>query len=372
MPSPRAAPAALLAAALLAPACASAAAAADAGGKAPAQAGGSSATSGRRASTDVPLPPPPVLRPAPRGGTGAGAPPASGPSAPAPAPDLPPDFRPRAADSKPARRALRLAVPDFRVQGDLPARQLALVEQALLAELRKLDGVSAIGMGEIREMLSFEYHRRMLGCQADEACLAEISGALGTDEMLNASIVVEGQSATFALKRINMRAAKVTGADQRRLVRANGEELLGAVGPAVQTLFPDRELKPGRTRGVDKEVALRLNPPPLPRWTFYATAGAAAAAVAAGATFGYLANDSRHQYASLANRSLTEPVSGSQLRSLQSTTSQRARTANLFLVAGGALAVAAGVEAFFTDWHGYRAAVEVGPQSAGVGVGGTF
>jgi hypothetical protein len=303
--------------------------------------------------TDVPLPPPPILKGAP-------------------AAPLPPDFRPRAAtDAKPAR-ALRLAVPDFRVQGDLPQRQLVLVEQALLTEVRKLEGVSAIGMGEIREMLSFEFHRRMLGCQADEACLAEISGALGTDEMLNAAVVVESKTATLDLKRINMRAAKVTAADQRRLTRANGEELLGAIGPAVQHLFPDRPLRPGRTRGVDKEVALRLNPPPLPRWPFFATAGAAAAALAAAGTFGYLANDSRSQYRSLAQRSLTEPVSGNQLQSLQTTTSQRARTANLLLLTGGVLGLAAGVEAFFTDWHGYRAAVEVGPESAAVGVGGRF
>jgi hypothetical protein len=33
---------------------------------------------------------------------------------------------------------------------------------------------------------------------------------------------------------------------------------------------------------------------------------------------------------------------------------------------GGALAVAAIVEAFFTDWHGYRTAV--GPDGAAVGI----
>lgn len=366
MPSPRAARAAWLAAALLAaPAASRGAAASAAEGSASAPPQDASGPAKRRVIKDVPLPPPPILRPAPH------AAPTSAPGA-APTPSLPPDFRPRAADARPPGRALRIAVPDFRVQGDLPPRQLALVEQALLTEIRKLEGVSVIGMGEIREMLSFEYHRRMLGCQADEACLAEISGALGTDEMLNAAVVVDGQSATFDLKRVNMRAAKVTAADQRRLARANGEELLGAIGPAVQNLFPDRSLKAGRTRGVDKEVALRLNPPPLPRWPFFATAGAAAAALAAGATFGYLANDSRHQYSTLANRSLTEPVSGNQLRDLQSTASQRARTANLLFVAGGVLGLAAGVEAFFTDWHGYRAAVEVGPQSAAVAVGGRF
>jgi hypothetical protein len=59
-----------------------------------------------------------------------------------------------------------------------------VLESSLLPEVRKLEGVSAIGMGEIREMLSVEYQRQMMGCQADEACLAEICGALGTDELV--------------------------------------------------------------------------------------------------------------------------------------------------------------------------------------------
>jgi hypothetical protein len=259
-----------------------------------------------------------------------------------------------------------------KVQGELAPRQLALFEGALLAEIRKLDGVSAIGMGEIREMLSFEYQRQMLGCAADESCLAEIGGALGTDEMLHVSVIVVDRTATLTLKRIDMRSARVAGSDQRRLARANGEELLGAVGPAVQALFPDRALRAGRTRGVDREVALRLNPPPLPRWVFFATAGAAAAAAAAGAGYGFMASDARDQYRTLSQRALSETVSGPQLRELEQTASDRARMSTALFVLAGGLGVAAGVEAFFTDWHGYRTSVQVAPGAATVQVGGRF
>lgn len=272
-----------------------------------------------------------------------------------------------------ARPALRLALPDVKTSGDVSPRQVALLETALLAELRKLEGTSVIGMNEIRQMLSFEYQRQMMGCQADGQCLAEIAGALGVDEMVHATVIVAGKTSTFSLHRISMRQARVVGSHTRRLDRAGGEELLGDVGPAVQEVFPDRPLRAGAVRGVDPSVALRLNPPPLPRWPFFATAGAAALAAAGGAVAGLMSADAQSQWRRLANRAATEPVSGAQLADLESTARSRARTANVLFVAAGTLAVAAGVEAFFTDWHGYRAQVDVGPAgSAGVQVGGRF
>ena len=297
-------------------------------------------------------------------------------TAPAPAPakpnlDVPLPPPPTLTAPKP-KAALRLALPDPKITGELPARQVALLESSLLAEVRKLEGVSAIGMAEIREMLSFEYQRQMLGCAADEACLAEIGGALGTDEMLHASVIVDGQTAAFTLRRINMRTARITGTYTKRLTRANGEELLGVVGPAVQEVFPDRKLRAGMTRGVDKAVALRLNPPPLPKWPFYVTAGAAVAAAAGGGVMGVLSKDAQKQWNDLAQQSLTSPVPGSQLKSLEQSAQSRASTANVFFFAAGGLAVAAGVEAFFTDWHGYGAAVTTGPAGTSVQVGGKF
>jgi hypothetical protein len=326
-------------------------------------------------ANDVPLPPPPVLKPSAKD-VPLPPPPVPKPTAKDVPLPPPPVLKPSARDLPPTPgstvKAMRVAVPDTKVSGELPPRQLVLVEGALLSELRKLENLSAIGMGEIREMLSIEYQRQMLGCSADEACLAEIGGALGTDEMLASSIVVDGKTATFTLKRINMRGARVTGSDTRRLTRANGEELLGAIGPMTQAVYPDRALRPGRTRGVAKEVALRLNPPPLPRWPFFATAAAAVVAGAAGAGYAYLASDARRQYQALAQRSLTEPVAGAQLRDLQQSVSSRSSTANLLFVTAGGLAVAAGVEAFFTDWHGYRTSLDAAPGQATLKVGGTF
>jgi hypothetical protein len=294
----------------------------------------------------------------------AGPPPVT---APAPLSARPPPAAPGSRPGVP--RALRLAVPEAKVLGEVPRRQVAVLEQALLAEIRKLEAVSAIGVSEIKEMLAFEYQRQMLGCQADEACLAEIAGALGVDEMISVQLTASEASLALSVKRIDMRGTRVSGESQQRLKRTSGgEELLGAVGPAVAALFPDRLLRPGLTRGVAREVALRLNPPPLPRWVFAVTAGAAVAAAAAGATFGLMANDSTTQYNDLLRRSTAEQVPGGQLVALQDQASSRRGTAGVLLAAGAGLAVAAGVEAFFTDWHGYRGAVTVSPAGAAVNV----
>ena len=88
-----------------------------------------------------------------------------------------------------------------------------------------------------------------------------------------------GDTSTFSVSRIDMRTTKVIANVQKRLARRrSGEEVLGAVGEAVAALYKDRPLRAGEQRGVAPEVARWLNPPPLPRWVFFTTAGAAAVA----------------------------------------------------------------------------------------------
>ena len=171
-----------------------------------------------------------------------------------------------------------------------------------------------------------------------------------------------------------MKRARVVQTVSRRFEKRDGEELLNVVGPFIEGLWPDRALKPGTTRGLDKSVVARLNPPPLPRWAFFGTAGAAAAALVAGGVTAYLAKDAQNAFNDMAARSATEPVSGADLQALEKKANNRAALANTFFIVGGGLAVAAGVEAFFTDWHDDRNALRVapvvGPGTAGVGVSG--
>jgi hypothetical protein len=178
-------------------------------------------------------------------------------------------------------------------------------------------------------------------------------------------LTVEGGLSTLTVTRVEMRTTRAVASVQKRLNRRRaGEEVLGALGEVVAGLFKDRPLRAGETRGVAPEMARWLNPPPLPTWVFYSTVGASAVFAAGGVAYGMSSNATRASYNSLAQSSGV--VSGSELNGLrQQALDQSNRAALLFGVAG-TLALAAGVEAFFTDWHNDRAAVRVTPSGAAV------
>lgn len=266
---------------------------------------------------------------------------------------------PEAAPAPPARASapvpptvlapIRVAVYELTAGQGIEARTSRIVTEALLSEVRKLERVSAISMKEIQEMLSFEQQRQLLGC-GDDACLTEIAGALGVDELVSGSLGELGDSHLINIKRLDMKAAQVRGAIARRMLKADGEEFLSAVGPAVEELFKEYPLREGRKRGVSQELARRLNPPPLPRWVFIATASSAAAAVAAGSFFALSFIDAQEQYNTARDRSLREPVPAAELSDLGARASDRASYANIAFAVAGSLALAAGLEAFFTNW----------------------
>ena len=141
-----------------------------------------------------------------------------------------------------------------------------IVDESLLAELRKLTRTSVIGMAEVRQMLDFEATRQTMGCEDDKSCLAELADSLGVDVLVAGGLTRVGTESVIVVRRIEQQTASVAGTFTRRLVAENGEELLAAIGPAVEHLFSEVPLRAGQTHGVDPKLALRLNPPPLPAW----------------------------------------------------------------------------------------------------------
>ncbi len=250
-------------------------------------------------------------------------------------------------------RPIRVAIYRVKVLGGVEPRLANVTTDALLAEVRKLSRISAIGMQEIAQMLTFEERRELMGC-SDTGCMAEISGAMGVDEIVTATLANVGKARLFTLRRIDIAHARVIGSVVRHLVTGNGDEVLAAIGPAIAKLYPEYPLRPGLTRGVPKAVAEELNPPPLPRVAFYATAGTAVAAALVGGYFGLRFEDAQSQHNSLVQRAQTEPVSAADLQSADRQATSQAHSANVALAIAGGLAVAAGIEALFTDWHGYR------------------
>ncbi|MEO1483828.1 MAG: hypothetical protein AAFU77_17095, partial [Myxococcota bacterium] len=256
------------------------------------------------------------------------------------------------------RKALRIAVYDFELAG-IEGPIGAVVTDSTLSEVRKLSGISAIGMDEIRDMLSHEANKQILGCEDNSECLAEIAGALGVDQLVTGKLSKVDDGTAIVMRRIDQNRATVIDTFEQRLTEGSGEEFLASVGPGIEKLFPDYELRDGTERGVPKEMALRLNPPPVPTWGFYSVAGAALASAAVAGGFGLAARDAQGDFdQALANSSVENPASGPDVVALEDDFERNRDLSNVFWVTTGVFAVAAGVIYFFTDWDGYQEAAE--------------
>jgi hypothetical protein len=257
----------------------------------------------------------------------------------------------------PRKRNMRIAVYELKASG-VDERVALVTTASLTAELRKLNGVTVIGMDEVRAMLDLEAEKQLLGCP-DDSCLAEIAESLGADTLVVGSLAHIGEENVIGIKRIDQRAASVAGQVNQRLKPANGEEFLAAIGPAVEALFGDFSLKPGKTRGVPEELALRLNPPPLPTWSFYTALGVTggAALVAGLATAVYQIDNGAYEKLRVPGELRNSEYEQAKGRAVSSEM--------LMWTAWGvtaALAVGAGVMAGFTDFAGSADDLTVGVQ----------
>jgi hypothetical protein len=254
------------------------------------------------------------------------------------------------------KKLVRIVVQDVAVDiGDLAPtareRLQAIFTSALVSEVRKLNGVSVAGLDEVRALLKNEADRQLAGCD-ENGCLAEVADALGADAVVTARLAAVGTSHVLALRRLDAATAKARGVD-RRFDAGNGEEFLGALGPAVAELFPDHELAPGAVRGVDKELGLRLNPPPIPLWAFVASSSTTAAALALGGACGALSAYFQSSAQAQVDRSKSEPIDAVDVKHEFDAAATSAVAADALFIGGAALALASTGIGFFTDFAGY-------------------
>jgi hypothetical protein len=263
----------------------------------------------------------------------------------------------------PPTHALRIAVYKLEAVGVAP--QVARVaEQALLAELRKLQRSSVLSYDEVQSMIDHEAQQQLLGC-SESSCLAEIAEALGADVLITGSMIAVAKQVQLAWKRIEPATASVTqtytksvlvpdGETELSGASAGAEEILALIGPAVAQLFPDLPLRPNTTRGVDPALALRLNPPPLDPWVMQTTAVVSAVALLATGSAGVLWAVSAANLQSTYDGAKAARVSADQVIAQQQQTSI-SNTA--FWVGVGVTVVTAaatGVLVPFTDFAGMR------------------
>jgi hypothetical protein len=253
-------------------------------------------------------------------------------------------------DDDARRRILRVVIMDFEVGEGIDKGIARIVADNVVVEVRKVDGLSVVGMAEVRAMLAAESDRQLMGCAEGTSCLAEIADALGADILLTGAISRLDAGTVLSMRRIDQARAAVVGQVEERLKGAGGEELLAAVGPAIEKLFPELPLRVGATRGVPPERARVLNPPPLPAWSTTTVAivagGVAVAGIASGIASTLVLSDVQADV----DNSAKEPVDGSSVVAGAATATGLATVANVAFVSAIVIGAGAGVMGLFTDW----------------------
>jgi hypothetical protein len=139
-----------------------------------------------------------------------------------------------AVEAAPRRIALRPIPPS----DGLKPSDVALLNDAVAAELRRQPNTQIITQTEIAALLSYEQQKQYLGCSED-ACAADLGGALGCEELIIGSIGVIGRSWMVNLRRLNIVKVVTTGQADRRLKNASIDDVLDTLPILVRELFPE-------------------------------------------------------------------------------------------------------------------------------------
>lgn len=138
------------------------------------------------------------------------------------------------ADKAAALQQLKVVVPGVHAHAGVEPGSAAVLTDLLLEALLERHGVRALGPPDVRSILSAEQQRSLLGCQ-DEACFAELGGALGADWLVAGNLGKLGALWVLSLQLIDPRRARVTARASARLKSL--EQAAEAIGPLVDELL---------------------------------------------------------------------------------------------------------------------------------------
>jgi hypothetical protein len=104
---------------------------------------------------------------------------------------------------------LKIAVLDARTGPGVDPALGPYLAQILAQEVQSRTGAAPLLSADVTAMLGFERNKRMLGCtEEDSACLAEITGALGVQEVLASSVAIAGGRYLVSMSLLDPRHAR--------------------------------------------------------------------------------------------------------------------------------------------------------------------
>ena len=136
-----------------------------------------------------------------------------------------------------------------RVGGDALARRLdqvppaagaeeAVAEQvttAIAEAMQGREGIEAVTSTELATIAETETIKQSTGCEADNACLAEISTWVNADQVINGTLGTVGETMTLTLSLVDSKKASVTNRVSR--VLNNPADAIAVTKELVQELF---------------------------------------------------------------------------------------------------------------------------------------
>lgn len=136
-----------------------------------------------------------------------------------------------------APEAAQHKIAVLRLEASGVAPELAESATALLpTEVRRLrPGSRVFSSEDVRALLTHQKDRLMLGCGADAACMAELGGALGADEIVAGRLGRLGETYVLELRRVEVAQARSLGSATRTVRRADA--IASAVVALVGELF---------------------------------------------------------------------------------------------------------------------------------------
>jgi hypothetical protein len=182
----------------------------------------------------------------------------------------------------------KIAVLDVRTGPGVDPSLGPYLAQVLAQEVADRTGTAPLVSADVTAMLGFERNKRMLGCsEEDSQCLAEITGALGVQEVLATSVALSGGKYLVALSLLDARRARPLKRTAQS-VPVDHEALVLLVRRSAWEIFggaPPQGLAPAAPAAVTAAGPASWSGPSRRTWALIAEGGAVALA-GAGAIVG--------------------------------------------------------------------------------------
>jgi hypothetical protein len=160
-----------------------------------------------------------------------------------------------------------IAVMEFASKGGISEKQMDALGDLLANEIRELGNYRVIGKSDIRAAIDFESQKTLLGC-TDEACIAELGGALGVRYVVVGNISMFGDLYLLNLKILDVEKIRVAKGLSKKI--SGGEsKLIDALSTAARELMEGAGLQPGtqpapKVEPEPEKTVKAPEPPPTP------------------------------------------------------------------------------------------------------------